>query len=110
MRQLIRRLFACDSGAGAVEYALLIAVLALGLVGVLSLFRNSIGRALDHTVVSVSKQTAAGYAVRETVGGRRGGAIAPGPTTGAPDGPSPDPDSSAALGGTTAASSRSLKP
>jgi Flp pilus assembly pilin Flp len=110
VRQLIRRLCACDSGAGTVEYALLIAFLALGLIGVLSLFRNTIGSALDRTAVTVSK-TAGGYGVRGTIGGGSGGgAIAHGPTTGDPDNPTPDPDSSAASGGTAVASSRPVKP
>jgi Flp pilus assembly pilin Flp len=111
VRQLIRRLCACDSGAGTVEYALLIAVLALGLIGVLSLFRNTIGSAVDRTAVTVSTQTAGGYGVKGTIGGGHGGgAIAHEPTTGAPDSPSPDPDSLAASGGTAVASSRPVKP
>ncbi len=111
MRQLIRRLRACDSGAGTVEYAFLMAIIALGLIGILALFRNAVGNATGRATVSVSRQAAGGYGVKGAGGGGSGGgAIAQGPTTGAPDNPSPEPDSSAASGGTDVASSHPVKP
>ena len=68
MRQLIRRLRTCEAGSGLVEYALLIAVVALGLVGVLRFFRNTTGGLTNRVSVSVSTQTGGGY------GGGTGGA------------------------------------
>jgi Flp pilus assembly pilin Flp len=100
VRQLIRRLRTCEAGSGLVEYALLIAVVALGLVGVLRFFRNTTGGLTNRVSVSVSTQTGGGY------GGGTGGApsaspVAHRPAT-APDSSSGAPDSSSASGGVTA--------
>jgi Flp pilus assembly pilin Flp len=104
VRQLIRRLRSCEAGAGAVEYALLMAVLALGLVGVLAIFRNAVGGLTNRAAVGVSTHAAGGYGKGTTVGGGlSGGMVAHRPAPADPDSTSAEPDSSSA-GGTTAAS------
>lgn len=105
MRQLIRRLRTCEAGAGTVEYALLIAVLGLGLVGVLAIFRNAVGGITNRAAVGVSTQTAGGYGKGAVGGGgSSGGMVLLRPAADEPDSSSTEPDSSTAIGGTTAAS------
>lgn len=101
MRQLIQRLRTCEAGSGLVEYALLVAVVALGLVGVLRLFRNSTGGVTNRVAVSVS--TAGGYGTRGPAGAPSAGPVAHGPATGDPDSSSAEPDSSSATPGAAAA-------
>lgn len=101
MRQLIRRLRSCEAGAGTVEYALLLAILAIGLMGVLELFRNSVGGVANRTAVSVSARASGGYGVRVS-GGSSGGTIAQRPLPEEPDSTSVEPDSSSTTGGTAA--------
>ena len=102
MRQLVRRLRSCEAGSGLVEYALLIAVVALGLVGVLRFFSNTAGGLTNRVAVSVSAGTAAGY-------GSRGAGVAPSASPAGPKSPAADsdsasaePDSSGAAGGAAA--------
>jgi Flp pilus assembly pilin Flp len=59
--QLMRRLRSCDSGTGLVEYGLLLAVLALGLVGVLTLLRKSVEGLTTSVSVAISQQGSGGY-------------------------------------------------
>ena len=104
MRHLIRRFRTCESGAGAVEYALLIALLGVGLAGVLAIFRNAVGGVTNRTAVSVSTQVSGGYGTGRSVGGGViGGIVAHQPAPADPDSSSAEPDSSSASGGTTAA-------
>ena len=104
MRQLIRRLRTCEAGAGTVEYALLIAVLALGLVGVLALFRNAVGGLTNRTTLSVSTRAGGGYGKAAGVGaGSGGGTVVHWPGAADPDSASVEPDSSSASGGPTVA-------
>jgi Flp pilus assembly pilin Flp len=104
VRQLIRRLRTCESGSAIVEYGLLIAVIALALVGVLKLFRNSVGELTNRTAVSVSKQTGSGYGTGGTGGGGSSGNHATnGPATPEPDSSSTEPESPPATGGATTA-------
>ncbi len=103
MRQLVRRLRTCEEGAGLVEYALLIAVIALGLVGVLTFFRNTAGGLTNQVATSVSTKTAGGYGVGGSGGAPSGSPAGPGPGTTDPDSASAEPDSSSATGGATAA-------
>jgi Flp pilus assembly pilin Flp len=105
VRQLIRRLRICEAGAGTVEYALLLAVLALGLVGVLALFRNAVGDLTNRTAVSVSTRAGgAGYGSKAggVGGGSSGGTVAHIPAAADPDSASAEPDSSSAGGPTVA--------
>jgi hypothetical protein len=84
---------------------LLIAVLAIGLVGVLAIFRNAVGGLTNRTAISVSTHAAGGYGKGTAVGGAPSwGTIAHGPSPADPDSSAAEPDSSSATGGTTAAS------
>jgi Flp pilus assembly pilin Flp len=104
VRQLIRRLRTCESGSAIVEYGLLIAVIALALVGVLRLFRNSVGELTNRTAVSVSEQKGSGYGTGGTGGGGSSGKHATnGSATPEPDSSSAEPESPAPTGGATAA-------
>ncbi len=104
MIQLIRRFRACESGAGTVEYGFLVALLALGLVVGLQLYRNAVGNLTNRTVVTISRQSARGYAGGALPGGVPAAAPRPVPP------PEPEPqadeegesetdDSTAAAGG-----------
>ena len=44
MHHLMRNLWADESGQGLVEYALIIALVAIGLILILTVLRNSIGQ------------------------------------------------------------------
>ena len=61
MGQLVRRLRSCDSGTGLVEYGLLLAVLALGLVGVVTLLRKSVEGLTTSVNVAISQPGSGGY-------------------------------------------------
>ena len=104
MRQLFRRLRACEAGAGAVEYALLIAILALGMIGMLELFRNAVGGVTNRTAVSVSRRASGGYGVRPSGVVYRPSLPAPAEPPEA-DSSFVEPDSSSTTGGTAAVSS-----
>lgn len=97
MRQLFHRLRTCEAGDGLVEYGLLIAVVALGLVGVLGLFRNTVGGLANRTAVRVATQAGGGYGLGpgEIPAAHR-------PATPDPDSASAEPDSSSAVGGAVA--------
>jgi pilus assembly protein Flp/PilA len=43
MQGLLSRFFSDESGQGLVEYALIIALVAIGLIAILTVLRNSIG-------------------------------------------------------------------
>ena len=64
MRQLVRSLRTCEAGAGLVEYSLLIAVVAVGLIGTLRLYRSVVGDLTTRTAVSISAQAGSGYGVQ----------------------------------------------
>ena len=61
MGQLMRRLRSCDSGTGLVEYALLLAGLALGFVGVVSLLRKSVEGLTTAVSVGISQPGSGGH-------------------------------------------------
>jgi Flp pilus assembly pilin Flp len=88
----MRRLSTSQAGAGLLEYALLVAVLTLGLAGVLTVYRNSVGTITNKTAVTVSKQTGKGYrrptGVRSSPVGARPAAGDPEPSE-----PASEPDS-----------------
>jgi Flp pilus assembly pilin Flp len=110
VRQFILRLRTCEAGAGTIEYALLIAVLALGLVGVLGVFRNTVGGMTNRTAVTVTK-AAGGYGRAGSVGvGRGGGSGAHKPAPAGTDSSAAQPDGSPATGGSTVASSNPATP
>jgi Flp pilus assembly pilin Flp len=61
MRQIVRRLRSVESGSALVEYGLIIAVIALGLIAVLGMARNSVGDLTNQTAVTVGRASAQGY-------------------------------------------------
>jgi Flp pilus assembly pilin Flp len=61
MRQLLRRFNRGEEGAGLVEYALIAALVAICLVGILQLFRNGIGGAVNHAAAGISHRSTASY-------------------------------------------------
>ena len=44
MKRLLENLWNDDAGQGLVEYVLIIALVAIGLVAIITVFRNAIGR------------------------------------------------------------------
>lgn len=48
MRALLSNFMSDESGQGLVEYALIIALVAIGLIAILVLFRNSIGNVFQN--------------------------------------------------------------
>jgi Flp pilus assembly pilin Flp len=58
----MRRLRSCDSGTGLVEYGLLLAALALGLVGVITLLRKSVEGLTTAVSVGISQPASASHA------------------------------------------------
>ncbi len=54
--------FAADeSGQGLVEYALIIALVAIGLIAILTLFRNAIGNVFNATKNTLDNSPGTGY-------------------------------------------------
>jgi pilus assembly protein Flp/PilA len=49
MSALVRQFMRDESGQGLVEYALIIALVAIGLIVILTLLRNSIGNVFNET-------------------------------------------------------------
>ena len=49
MSALVRQFMSDESGQGLVEYALIIALVAIGLIVILTLLRNSIGNVFNVT-------------------------------------------------------------
>ena len=49
MSALVRQFMSDESGQGLVEYALIIALVAIGLIVILTLLRNSIGNVFNTT-------------------------------------------------------------
>jgi pilus assembly protein Flp/PilA len=61
MRQMLKRLWSDESGQGMVEYALIVALVAIGLIAVFLYLRNSTGKVLDTAADSLSTQPTNGY-------------------------------------------------
>jgi pilus assembly protein Flp/PilA len=58
MPSLMRSLWADDSGQGLVEYALIIALVAVGLIAILLVLRNSIGNVFNNCCLACLKDVA----------------------------------------------------
>jgi Flp pilus assembly pilin Flp len=61
MDQLVRRLRSCEAGSALTEYGLIIAVVALGLVALLSGFRDAVGNLTNRTSVSITNGSNRGF-------------------------------------------------
>ena len=110
MRQLIRRVRTCEAGAGLVEYSLIVAVVAICLIGILKLYREAVGGLTNKTAVTISAQAGSGYGSSAGMGGPP---VRAGHSAQEPD--PADPDSSATQespshGGTQATAATLLKP
>jgi pilus assembly protein Flp/PilA len=49
MTGLLQKFIRDDNGQGMVEYALIVALVAIGLISILTIFRNSIGNIFNHS-------------------------------------------------------------
>ncbi len=61
LQQLFQRLHQDESGQGLVEYILIIALVAVGLVLALTVFRNQIGQTFDNVNSQLSNAPSAPY-------------------------------------------------
>jgi pilus assembly protein Flp/PilA len=61
MKDLMRRFWTDESGQGLTEYALIIALVSIGLIAVLLLFRNAIGAVFDNIIEQLGDAPAAPY-------------------------------------------------
>jgi Flp pilus assembly pilin Flp len=103
MGQLVRRLRSCETGSALTEYGLMIAVVALGLVATLGVFRNAAGGMTSRTSGTISRQSGHTY-------GSRGGGVPRGvmiPVEAAPARPdSSSGDSTAVATGSSSTAAR----
>jgi len=67
MRELWNRFLSDESGQGLVEYALIIALVAVGLIAILTILRNSVGDAFNNSAQQLNTVPGAPY------GGAAGG-------------------------------------
>jgi pilus assembly protein Flp/PilA len=54
MRTVLKSLWSEDSGQGLVEYALIIALVAVGLIAILLVLRNSIGNVFNNAATQLN--------------------------------------------------------
>jgi pilus assembly protein Flp/PilA len=59
--QLVRAFWSDDSGQGLVEYALIIALVAVGLVAILLVLRNSIGNVFNNAATQLQNSPTTPY-------------------------------------------------
>ncbi|HEU5040434.1 MAG TPA: hypothetical protein VFT84_06420 [Gemmatimonadales bacterium] len=92
MRQLLRRFYRHDRGAGLAEYALLAALIAICLIGIIQLARNAIAGSLDTASAGVAESSTASY------GSAPRPRTSPGPGYGVPDEGPPEPPADSVAG------------
>jgi len=61
MKDLVTRFWNNESGQGLTEYALVIALVSVGLIAVLAVFRDSIGRVFDRITQVMDAAPQNGY-------------------------------------------------
>ena len=102
MRQLLRRLLHQDSGEGVAEYALLMALIAICLIGIIQVMRTAIGDSFNTATADASDQAGGGYGSGGGVtavsgpsygGGGGGGVVSTPPAEPGDDGEPTPPDS-----------------
>lgn len=106
MGQLVRRSCACETGTALTEYALIIAVMAVGLVAALVNLRDTFGDLTNRTAVTISDQSSRGYGSRSGVPAPTGGVPSVPATPLAPDSSGGDSTAVAAKSGLAAADGR----
>jgi pilus assembly protein Flp/PilA len=61
MRAMVNSFMKDESGQGLVEYALIIALVAIGLIAILVLFRNAIGNVFNTSKNSLNNAPSGSY-------------------------------------------------
>ena len=61
MKSLVNRFWNDESGQGLTEYVLIIALVAIGLILVLGVFRNGIGGVFDSATTQLKQQPSSPY-------------------------------------------------
>jgi pilus assembly protein Flp/PilA len=69
MRELWKNFVSDESGQGLVEYVLIIALVAIGLIAVMLVFRNSIGGVFDNISGDLQNAPTDDYTPVTTTGG-----------------------------------------
>jgi Flp pilus assembly pilin Flp len=64
MKQLLQRLWNDQSGQGMVEYALIVGLVAIGLIAVFLFLRNSTGNVLNTAADSLQTQPSSGFVTK----------------------------------------------
>jgi pilus assembly protein Flp/PilA len=62
MKAVLSKFMKDESGQGLVEYALIIALVAIGLIAILVVFRNSIGRVFSRSAQALNNAPSGSYA------------------------------------------------
>lgn len=62
MKAVLGKFMKDESGQGLVEYALIIALVAIGLIAILVVFRNSIGRVFQTTANALNNAPSGSFA------------------------------------------------
>ena len=61
MKDLIKRFWTDESGQGLTEYALIIALVSIGLIAILIIFRDEIGDVFSHIATTLSSAPTNSY-------------------------------------------------
>ena len=61
MKDVMKRFWSDESGQGLTEYALVLALVSIGLIAVLVLFRDAIGRVFNRVVDVLDSAPEGGY-------------------------------------------------
>ncbi len=61
MQAVLRAFWSDESGQGLVEYALIIALIAVGLIAILLVLRNSIGNVFNNAATQLNNAPATAY-------------------------------------------------
>jgi Flp pilus assembly pilin Flp len=98
MEQLVRRFRSRERGSALTEYGLIVAAVALGLIAVLTGFRNAVGDVTARTSVSISNKSSKGFGYGSSGGVRPAGGN---PAPQAPPEPEPEGGDSTGVAGSS---------